>query len=157
MHTKVTCTSIICLDVFMLLSCGLIFLEIMNKMYIRPIIKQMDCFGVVGQHTSCSQFDGIWRGPGSNQHIDCYLSVYLDYQIKTTFRPFPDSLRCAVQWKFSERNTFRGEFLAGKVSEHSKNIWWKVKGHSQNMHSGCYLLFKVIYEWTLNDRYEFLK
>ena len=29
------------------------------------------------------------------------------------------------------------KFLAGKVSVHSKNIGYKVKRQSQNMHSGC--------------------
>ena len=40
-------------NLFGCIHAAVIFLEIMNKMYIRPIIKQMDCFGVVGQHTSC--------------------------------------------------------------------------------------------------------
>ena len=42
----------------------------------------------------------------------------------------------------------KSKFLAGNVSEHSKNIWNKVKRQSQNMHLGCCSLFKR-YVWPI--------
>ena len=47
------------------------------------------------------------------------------------------------------------KFQAGKVSEHSKNNWCKVKGQSQNMHSGWCSPSKryvwVSFEWPIRN------
>ena len=47
---------------------------------------------------------------------------------------------------YIECTLLRSKFLAGNMSKHSENIWYKVKGQSQNIHSCCCSLLKGIDE-----------
>ena len=85
------------------------------------------------------------------------LEMLKDFVVKITFL---QKCKISLILTFVKRSCIdctllRSKFLAGKVSENSKNIWCKVKGQSQITYSCCCSPFKsYMYVWVQKLSFE---